>query len=81
MSQTEVEIWLKIFPAIPSIIWKGILNKMKISKIKKPYKIASLFPFALSFDPFVKKETVNGIIGKTHGVSSAINPPKNPNNK
>ena len=42
---------------------------------------ASLFPFALFFDPFVKNETVKGIIGKTHGVSKAINPPKNPNNK
>ena len=26
----------------------------------------------------VKKETVSGIIGKTHGVSNATKPPKNP---
>ena len=35
-NQTLVEIWLKIFPAIPSIIWKGTLNKTKINKMKNP---------------------------------------------
>ena len=40
---------------------------------------ASRFPFALFLFPFVKKETVNGIIGNTQGVNKAINPPKNPN--
>ena len=43
--------------------------------------MASRFPFALSFEPFVKNETVKGIIGKTHGVSNAINPPKNPRSR
>jgi hypothetical protein len=35
-SHTLVEISLKIFPAIPSIIWKGILNKTKIRRMKNP---------------------------------------------
>ena len=58
-----------------------MLNNTKINKIKNPYIKASLFPFALSLLPFVKNETVNGIIGKTHGVKSAISPPKNPRAK
>jgi hypothetical protein len=33
--------------------------------------------FALSA-PLVKNETVNGIIGNTHGVNNAISPPRNP---
>ena len=35
-------------------------------------------PFLRVPDCLVKKETVNGIIGNTQGVRSAINPPKNP---
>ena len=35
-------------------------------------------PLDLFSDCFVKKETVKGINGKTHGVNNAINPPKNP---
>ena len=35
-------------------------------------------PCFLVLDLLVKKETVTGIIGKTHGVTNAINPPKNP---
>ena len=38
-------------------------------------------PCFLVLDLLVKKETVTGIIGKTHGVTSAINPPKNPKKK
>ena len=38
-------------------------------------------PFFLFFDCFVKNETVNGIIGKTHGVSNANKPPTNPKKK
>ena len=34
-------------------------------------------PFFL--DSLVKKLTVSGIIGNTHGVNRAKNPPKNPN--
>ncbi len=33
----------------------------------------------MSSELLVKKDTVNGIMGKTHGVSSAINPPSMPN--
>lgn len=40
--------------------------------------MAFLFPFALLAAPFVKKETVSGIIGNTQGVRSAIRPPKKP---
>ena len=35
-------------------------------------------PFLLFSVFFVKKDTVNGIIGKTQGVSKAINPPSKP---
>ena len=35
-------------------------------------------PCFLVLDLLVKNETVTGIIGNTHGVTSAINPPKNP---
>ena len=49
--------------------------------MKKPYRTASLLPFALSFAPLVKKETVKGTIGKTHGVSKAIIPPTKPKNR
>ena len=80
-NQTLVEISLKIFPAIPSIKWKGRLNKTKIKRMKNPYTKASLFPFAGFLFPFVKKETVNGIIGKTHGVNKAIKPPMKPNKR
>ena len=35
--------------------------------------------FKEEFEPlFVKNETVNGIIGKTHGVNKANKPPKKP---
>jgi hypothetical protein len=47
-------------------------------KIKKPYKNALTIPDFLELAFLVKKETVSGIIGNTQGVSSAINPPKNP---
>ncbi len=40
--------------------------------------IAFILPFFLSLDPFVKKLTVNGIIGNTQGVSRANNPPTKP---
>jgi len=47
-------------------------------KIKKPYRIAFINPFDRFSLPFVKKLTVNGIIGNTHGVNKANNPPINP---
>lgn len=56
LSQTFVEISLKIFPAIPLIKWKGTLSNTNISRMKKPYKRASLFPLFLF--PFVKNDTV-----------------------
>ena len=46
--------------------------------IEKPYNKAFAIPFDLDFDRFVKNVTVIGIIGKTHGVNRAINPPPNP---
>jgi hypothetical protein len=38
-------------------------------------------PSFLVFDLLVKKETVTGIIGNTHGVIKAISPPKKPKKK
>ena len=43
-----------------------------------PYTTALIIPFLLSRPCLVKKETVSGIIGKTQGVSNAINPPIKP---
>ncbi|MNS76729.1 hypothetical protein D3C72_1102850 [compost metagenome] len=41
-----------------------------------PYKMAFLIPCALVLLCFVKKLTVIGIIGKTHGVNNAAKPEK-----
>ncbi|MEO5967285.1 MAG: hypothetical protein ABIP69_03415 [Ferruginibacter sp.] len=46
--------------------------------MKKPYNDACKTPVFLSAAFLVKKETVSGIIGNTHGVSKAIKPPKKP---
>ena len=51
---------------------------MYIRKINKPYNNALETPALLEVAFLVKNDTVNGIIGKTHGVSKAINPPRNP---
>ena len=47
--------------------------------MKTPYITALNVPFRLL--AFVKKLTVSGIIGKTHGVIKAINPPNKPKTK
>ena len=47
----------------------------------KPYHTALIIPFFLVPERFVKKETVSGINGKTHGVISAIKPPTKPKRK
>ena len=47
----------------------------------KPYHTALRIPRFLLPDRFVKKETVKGINGKTHGVTSAIKPPVKPSRK
>ena len=52
-----------------------------MNTIKTPYKIALKIPFFLFSDCLVKKETVNGIIGKTQGVSKANKPPTKPKKK
>lgn len=39
--------------------------------------MAFTIPLAFVLDCFVKKETVKGIIGKTHGVNNAAKPLKN----
>ena len=52
-----------------------------MSTIKKPYNIALKMPLRLLCAPFVKKETVKGIIGKTQGVNKASNPPTKPKRK
>ena len=44
--------------------------------MKNPYKNAFVKPFFLSLLPFVKKLTVKGIIGNTHGVRIAAKPAK-----
>ena len=43
-----------------------------------PYVTASRTPFRLSFDRFKKKLTVIGMMGHTHGVNNASNPPTKP---
>jgi hypothetical protein len=43
----------------------------------RPYTAAFNIPYRL-LCCLVKKETVNGIMGKTQGVSKAMNPPNNP---
>ena len=52
-----------------------------MSTIKKPYNIALKMPLRLLCAPFVKKDTVKGIIGKTQGVNKASNPPTKPKRK
>ena len=42
--------------------------------MKNPYIIALNRPCAGVDEPFIKKETVIGTIGNTHGVSSIANP-------
>ena len=42
--------------------------------MKRPYISARNLPRALFSEPFRKKETVMGTIGKTQGVSSAAKP-------
>ena len=49
--------------------------------MKSPYKMALKIPLLFVGDCFVKKETVNGIIGNTQGVSKASNPPIKPKKK
>ena len=49
--------------------------------IETPYNMAFFFPSAFVLLCFVKKLTVIGIIGKTHGVNNAANPPKNAKKK
>ena len=43
--------------------------------------MAFAIPLLFDCDCFVKKETVNGIIGKTQGVRSANSPPAKPRKK
>ena len=62
-----VEISFKISGLTLSNKWKGILKIMYTKNIKNPYSIALEIPLSLSFF-FVKKLTVNGIIGNTQGV-------------
>src|SRR5688572_26867180 len=47
----------------------------------RPYNTALVIPFLREPERLVKKETVNGISGNTQGVTSAINPPRNPRKK
>src|SRR6476620_11106035 len=49
-----------------------------MSRMKKPYKLASIIPFFLDPDFLVKNETVKGIIGNKQGVSRATRPPRKP---
>ena len=49
--------------------------------IEKPYIKAFLIALFLFLELFKKKLTVIGIMGHTHGVSKANNPPRNPKTK
>src|SRR5690554_985656 len=75
---TLVEILFNISGSTESNKWNGKLNSRYITKINTPYIIAFANPFCLFSALLVKKETVNGIIGNTQGVSNAIRPPMNP---
>ena len=81
LSQALVDMSLRIFGFILSNKWNGRLSNRYIKNIKNPYINALVIPFFLSLLLFVKKLTVNGIIGNTQGVNNAIRPPKNPNTK
>ena len=50
-------------------------------KINKPYIDALRIASFRVVDFFMKKETVSGIIGNTHGVIKANNPAKTPKKK
>ena len=78
-----MDISFRISGLTESSKWKGMLKTRYTNTMKNPYKIALDTPFfSLGLPPFlVKKLTVSGIIGNTHGVSSANNPPKNPSPK
>ena len=77
---TFVEISFKISGFTESNKWNGILKIKYTNTIKTPYRIALEYPLVLSFF-LVKKLTVKGIIGNTHGVSNASNPPIKPSPK
>ena len=78
LSQGLVEIWFNTSGLILGIRWNGRLNTVYVKKINNPYIHALKIAFDLSSESLVKKLTVNGIIGKTHGVNKAIKPPKIP---
>ena len=61
--------------------WNGTLTSTYIRKIKKPYMRPLLMPCLRLDALLVKKETVTGIMGNTHGVSRAIKPPRKPMKK
>jgi len=73
--------------AIYSVFRINDQKQMKGNSIKKlletyENRTTSICNPLRSFPPcLVKKETFNGIIGKTQSVKSAINPPKNPKTK
>ena len=73
-----VDILLKISGCTLPTTWNGTLAKTYTNKMLNPYNSPFTIPCFLVFDLFVKKETVTGIMGNTHGVMSAISPPKNP---
>ena len=49
--------------------------------MNRPYSTALEIPFFFVAAFLVKKETVNGTIGKTQGVMKATSPPRNPSRK
>ena len=72
-------ITFNIAGSIESKIWNGKLKSTYIKMINKPYLNESII--AVFFDLFflLKYETVIGIMGNTHGVINAKNPPSIPN--
>ena len=78
-NQGLVEISFKTSGFILGIKWNGKLNSAYVKKINIPYKPALKTALERLSEPLVKKLTVRGIIGKTHGVSKAMKPPTIPN--
>ena len=61
----------RFIPAAPTNIASSIPSSVNVAMMPSEYIVASLIAFArLPAEWFVKYETVIGIIGNTHGVSS-----------
>ena len=74
----ESQLKMSAVTASPPIILVSMMiteiGTVYRSTMKRPYIAALKRPCATFSEPFIKKETVIGTIGKTHGVRSIANP-------